>query len=971
VGSLDFSNGMVTSLHVTSYQPPFKYRVPNAPALFLGRDAEMERLRLALGRFPVAVLVGSGGMGKSGLARAFVHGLAGTSGMSAVQVVVRPDDRLGQLLGDILAALKKTPQDGEPEDAMEAVLAAAEDRSAVVLMEDLHHLPAEELATWLDVLASYARGSRWVATTRADPTAFSMREQVVRLGPLSGAACDELVAACAPTADAETRRAIVTRSAGQPLEARRLAVGWTQNDSEAREVLGAVPETGRELVETLAHTQLPLSLDDLGAAVTLPASEVLELLALAGILVTEGGERVRLHDAMRGRVASEVAPTRTGAIREALSSGLGERTDPDALLEAVRSSLDAGKVKAAGQLLDARFGDLAKSGLTERLWRVLRAHAHQLPDHALRAAFATNTSESLRWAAAQKPPEGASLQLRYDWIRARQLVSVRRRGVVEDALALAADARAGGQETLAFDATYMAADAMFGAGRVEECLEALAQIAEGTSSVGMMVRRDALMSRATELNGDLETAVGWAMKARRRAEGLPPSERLSALRRAHLVTVPETPGPNADAPLPEGGFWPVFLAGLQAGLNGDGPRCSAAYAALDPDTFNNATEHVMYHLLGMFRGFMNGPTADIYSSAQQAVHRARSAGDWLGMQWATLGHSMASWVAIKGAPNVGWPEGMMPPAGPIHGLIQLMDDLHRMDADPSIELQRTPDMSPDKPDRASAPLDIADALGASMFAILRGRHQEALVSAARAVRIAQSPGLRFAEFVVRSMQLVVLATMDREAELQRSLEAYSQLIQQMDAAYTRTALRIMEAGFGPEPQVAEMEAIADEWSSCAVAAYWARHLLRGEEPKGLSHIISVAAMRKRWARIRVTRYDDGAQSAWRRGWGVDLASKTAWRLDGQVVDLSRRKTMRRLLHVLAEKGGEASKEELVEGTWDTEYHPLRDDTKLQVSMGRLRKLLGDDPQAPMHIVTIEDGYGVGPEVPFTVVEPAE
>lgn len=76
------------------------------------------------------------------------------------------------------------------------------------------------------------------------------------------------------------------------------------------------------------------------------------------------------------------------------------------------------------------------------------------------------------------------------------------------------------------------------------------------------------------------------------------------------------------------------------------------------------------------------------------------------------------------------------------------------------------------------------------------------------------------------------------------------------------------------------------------------------------------------------------------------------RVSGQGVDLSRTPLFFRLLLVLIQRGGAASKEQLVKGAWGLRsYTPTRDDNRLQVAVGRLRKLLG----GPL-IVACEGGY---------------
>ncbi len=67
----------------------------------------------------------------------------------------------------------------------------------------------------------------------------------------------------------------------------------------------------------------------------------------------------------------------------------------------------------------------------------------------------------------------------------------------------------------------------------------------------------------------------------------------------------------------------------------------------------------------------------------------------------------------------------------------------------------------------------------------------------------------------------------------------------------------------------------------------------------------------------------------------------------------------RLLEVLWDHGGEASKEELVREGWaQPDYHPLRDDNRLHVTIRKLRGLLMDG-QPPARILTRDEGYALG------------
>jgi DNA-binding winged helix-turn-helix (wHTH) protein len=74
----------------------------------------------------------------------------------------------------------------------------------------------------------------------------------------------------------------------------------------------------------------------------------------------------------------------------------------------------------------------------------------------------------------------------------------------------------------------------------------------------------------------------------------------------------------------------------------------------------------------------------------------------------------------------------------------------------------------------------------------------------------------------------------------------------------------------------------------------------------------------------------------------------------------------RLLAALAERGGSATKEDLVREVWnEREYHPLRHDPKLQTAVRKLRVLVERDAAAPEIVLTWEEGYGL--KLPVRIV----
>jgi hypothetical protein len=100
------------------------------------------------------------------------------------------------------------------------------------------------------------------------------------------------------------------------------------------------------------------------------------------------------------------------------------------------------------------------------------------------------------------------------------------------------------------------------------------------------------------------------------------------------------------------------------------------------------------------------------------------------------------------------------------------------------------------------------------------------------------------------------------------------------------------------------------------------------------------------------------------GLGLDAGQGRVILPRGRTLDLSGRPMLMRLLTALFDAGGEASKEALVAAVWGiTDYHPLRDDKRLQVAVRRLRVLLEPGQADPPILETTEHGYRLATGLP--------
>jgi len=222
---------------------------------------------------------------------------------------------------------------------------------------------------------------------------------------------------------------------------------------------------------------------------------------------------------------------------------------------------------------------------------------------------------------------------------------------------------------------------------------------------------------------------------------------------------------------------------------------------------------------------------------------------------------------------------------------------------------------------------------------------------------------------------LVAGAMRELADAAEALEALAQAL-----ALPRFAMeaRFFRATSPTGIDGAALEACAAAARVSPVAARRARALLAGEDAArtldALDRVVLAAARRVGADRLTTLagRAAGGDDAAWLPGWGIDSARRSVWWPDGRHVDLTVAPQGVRLLDVLADHRGAASKEQLTLMVWgEREYHPLRHDKRLQVAVLRLRRLIEADPRHPARLVTTEDGYALGTSEPIRRIAPPD
>jgi hypothetical protein len=273
-----------------------------------------------------------------------------------------------------------------------------------------------------------------------------------------------------------------------------------------------------------------------------------------------------------------------------------------------------------------------------------------------------------------------------------------------------------------------------------------------------------------------------------------------------------------------------------------------------------------------------------------------------------------------------------------------------------------------KPTRLEAEKDtevldsaIVLALARSNAATVRGDGGAAATHASTALALAEEEGL----VLWQADALLTLAEAHASsgcAQLASTAHELERVAVQLGARrYMNEAAFFKEVARGANADPARLDRLAAEQPGTH-AGRRSRALLGGDAE--LDHVDAKVVARARSSSVKPVRVTAGAGA--RPGLGLDSRTSRVWLPSGGQVDLARKPVAMKILLALLDGGGRATKEELVIKVWSIDdYHPLRDDKRLQVAIGRLRALLGDESL----VETTEDGYRIAPDIPAYRVLP--
>lgn len=884
---------------------------------FRGRERELTSLLRQLERAPVVAIVGPPDVGKSALAARVA-----TSWATALSRPVR---------------WLATPGRGVV-GAVAALLPEAEERGAIVILDGLEGTsPGRDEA--LEALARGARASRWLVTARALPPGPPSQ---LALAALNGDDARALAAALG--VDEAAVSWIVEASLGAPGRLRRLA------HAEATPP-PALPATAARELAQLAALPAPASPASLGA----DAARALAPLVDGG-LVARSAAGLSLAPTVRAEVRERIAALGDGEKR-ALAARLEATGDDAARINAIALWLGLGEGARAEALLDAHGEALLDSPQIGWLWELLDpVTSPRLERWRFRVAVAAGMVAAVDLG----PTPDEDLELRCD--HARLLLLRGEQALARAAAdALLAEPGARARASLAFRAAMVSASASLNLREAEPAVAALEDIAatnerEQVSLTAVRAKALAVAGREAEGVAALEAARPLVMA---RFETLPRTARARfigacvdldqrALAR-HLLPDPAIAAHDAFGPdvtvLVDVAH--ACLLALDDGRLDD----VAPFAELLP-TSPPADSLVSDHAWLIRAEWL--AAMGRFAAARQVVTRVGTVdrvdnAEWIAML--EVQSDMAQGVAPRQAPR------------PLAGAeVASTEDIARLryalrwGGGPIATLPSRTRVKPRT--RRCLPLTLRAEHG-----LMFGALDAAAYDAQRACDEAERHGYR----MLLADALLTQADVACVRGDRRGLRAAAEAL----VATGRAVGSPRWEREGALPLAAQardwatLERLAEAAEPAPVAARRARALLGDDAALDRLDDRVVAAIRSgeadggegAWPSVRVVADDPDLGPPW----GIDLCAERVW-IGGAWAELDPRKVTWRVLAALARVGGRATSRELLREVWAVNrYEPYKHDNRLQVSVHRLRGLLGATAAAP-RLVRADDAYALAGRV---------
>lgn len=943
---------------------PIRYRLPNPPPTFRGRREQLCWLEHTIQRAPVSVIWGPGGIGKTALVNAALHG-SSSRPCPMLRLALRPggEELRVQLVGALASAQTATPVGwtdlmSDPTALTSVLIDLAEMGNWWVVIDDLHHADPAESSELLVQLARYARTSRWICASRREPVIPELAAQVLELGAMKESALVELARDTAPHADAVEIKEAVAVAAGSPWRLQQFLAGGPMAIKTAEQLVADLSPGSVAFVTALLAPERPLPLRALSKYVSIPPQPEIDALVKRGF-IERTGDSVRLHDVARGILSGDSGPN-SSAVERAAALALADDEDPVVAFEGLTLCVRHSMSNELAAALD-ECGDRLLAHSAPRLAALLQSTDDALSVWRVRCALVMGDTDALARIDERPPGDPRDRLL---WARAHLV-----RGELDRAAALAADVRqrAGDELDLGFEAGIIEARATMNQGRFAEGLAVLDSLE--TRGPERSAQRDAYAAVCRTVVDERAVAVAELERVQRQLPAVAEDARgeieyriaQSYYHLGHLRGASESVAglvTRADPPLLLRSRFALLLGATVALERGQIDEERSIMARLEPYVTPGSLLRPFVDDRNLHCRLATGRLEGIAEALADALTRARVRGD------ANMYHSTIAlrenYRLLRGKP----PEdddtedvAGAPPAPP--AMARYAELVRRR------RLGRAGKLGdPPGPITETHPeFELLERLANAEDSLLRSDAEAALAQVRETIARARSTSYAAREAEARHLLCELLLVRDERIQL----GAEAELLIEQGRAFPSPRFELEGRWFGmfsaPTIDVATIEHVAGRDEVAPVAARRAQALLGGDPRLDQIDRAVLAAIEARSDWSRVGRLVDAREDAsrWVPGWGLDMPRKRVWLPDGRHIDLGRHPVLWRLLSFLAEHGA-GSKEALAKSVWgESEYHPLRHDNRLQAAVRKLRRAIEDDPSNPTRVVTSEDGYElVGP-----------
>ncbi|MBW2464899.1 MAG: winged helix-turn-helix domain-containing protein, partial [Deltaproteobacteria bacterium] len=750
------------------------------------------------------------------------------------------------------------------------------------------------------------------------------------VGRLTSATLVEMAQAIETAGTPADVQAAIGASAGSPWLLKQYLAAGAEGLAHSRAgVLSSLSTEACALLRTLSVIDAPLDREVLQTLLSLPAQDELASMMARG-LVIGGPAGFTVH----GQVAEFLFPpgeTSDGSdevLGKHIAEALGVRPAPEAALEAARLHREAGRVEDLVSLLDERGHDLMALGYAPRVWALVGdATDRRLGLWQLRCAAELGNATVL---AAVQPPKLTSDGDQLAWAATQYLLGER-----EEARRIAQDiAKRTDDPGTAADAALLSARCLL---RLGQAADAAAELSEVHPPGDLVFAHGALTCLADAcLDREGVGSRSAALLAAATADSEP--EALLDLAAAFYRGGDRVRADDVIERVlstPRGGRASLLVARRAMLLR--------ARIRLDRGELEE-----MDRLVELVRPYARGASILRPLGLELDATRRMIVGDLDGLDVA-----LARGVELARHAD----------SGVTRRLVNLGDRLQRLSAKARTEtdIDLVSGTSPwDAPDEER----LRAAVSAAYVQLEEGFMMEAIDGARAARRDAARIGLRLLEVEA----LFVLADALMAGLYLEDLAEVTEALHALGDALGSPRLLHHAAFYEGHGEVAVLERLADETLVAPTVARRAQALLGGTPELEAVDDLVLAVARADWDERRVEVVCGGGAGEWGSGWGLDAGQSAVWLPDGRVVQLHKKPLLWRVLASLADHAGEATKEQLINEAWgEDEYHPIRHDPKLHVSIRSLRKVLEDDPSTPSRLLTTDDGYRLGGVVRRVVV----